>query len=213
MRGRFGLRSFRLGLALALAAGLGRPAWIDRGAWAQSATGAAVDERAAELRAFRDRLRSNDEIDRAAAFEIGLGSSDPTVRQMTLKEAFRSKYKDLQTPALRGWISSHSKIIVQLSYPDRPSDATVKMHESYLGDSLILGDMSVSPNGEIKAVHARSGTSFSGQFTPGGLLLVANPAGALQSCQINLSVVEDTLLSGALRCSKLDAIVARAQID
>jgi hypothetical protein len=213
MRGRFGLRGFRLGLAIALTTVLGCPAWIDPDAWAQPATGAAVDERASELRAFRDKLRSNDEIDRAAAFEIGLGSSDPMVRQMTVKEAFRSKSKDLQTLALRGWITSHSKIIVQLSYPDRPSDATVKMHEGYLGDSMILDGVSVSPNGEIKLAHARSGTSFSGQFTPGGLLLVANPGGVLLTCQINLSVVDDTLLSGALRCSKLDTIVAKTQID
>ena len=51
----------------------------------------------------------------------------------------------------------------------------MKMHEGYLGDSMILDGVSVSPNGEIKVAHARSGTSFSGQFTPGGLLLVANP--------------------------------------
>src|SRR5580704_9487601 len=167
MRGRFGLRGFRLGLAIALTTVLGCPAWIDPDAWAQPATGVAVDERASELRAFRDRLRSNDEIDRAAAFEIGLASSDPVARQMTLKEAFRSKYKDLQAFALRGWISSHSKIIVQLSYPDRPNEATVKMHEVYLGDGMILEDISVTPNGEIMVRHIRSGTSFTGQFTPG----------------------------------------------
>jgi hypothetical protein len=214
MQGRFGLYGFRLGLAIALSAAPGCPAWIDRDASAQSsATGVAVDERASELRAFRDRLRSNDEIDRAAAFEIGLASSDPVARQMTLKEAVRSKYKDLQAFALRGWISSHSKIIVQLSYPDRPNEATVKMHEVYLGDGMILEDISVTPNGEIMVRHIRSGTSFTGQFTPGGLLLVANKAGVAQSCQINLSVVDDTLLSGALRCSKLDPIVAKAQID
>jgi hypothetical protein len=200
-----------LSTAIALTAIVVGPAKIDGSARADSAADSAIDERASELRAFRERLRSNDDIERAAAFDIGVASSDPIVRQVTLKEAFRSKYKDLQTLALRGWISSHSNMIVQLSMPDRPNEATVKMHDAYLGDGLLLESLSINPKGEI--VGRTRGGIFAGQFAPAGLILIFSPGGYLQACQINLAVVDDTLLSGALRCRGLDPIVAKVQIN
>src|SRR5205085_4065040 len=71
-----------------------------------------------------------------------------------------NKNKDLQTLALRQWISSHSTLIVQLTMPDRPSEATIKARESDLGESILLEQLSVSAKGEISAFHRRSGMRF-----------------------------------------------------
>lgn len=179
---------------------------------AQPADNSALDERTAELRAFRARLQSNDSIDRMAAFEMGTASSDPLVRQITLKEAFLNKNKDLQTLALRNWISSHSTLIVQLTMPDRPSEATIKAREKDLGESILLEKLSVSEKGDISAVHYRSGMRFVGQFVPGSVILIGN-GGHLLHCDLNLAVIDDTLLSGAARFQGLDPIPARVQIE
>jgi hypothetical protein len=180
-------------------------------AYAQSIE-STMDERAAELRAFRGRLLSDDYIDRAAAFEMGMASSDPLVRQVTLKEAFLSHNKDLQTLALRHWISSHTTLIVQLTMPDRISEAMIKARDRDFGESILLERLSVSEKGDISGYHSRSGMSFVGQFVPASIILVGS-GGHLLNCELNLAVIDDTLLSGAVRCQGLDPILARVQIE
>ena len=185
----------------------------EQAAFAQPAGDAAIDERMAELRAFQARLRSTDYLERLAAFETGMASADPVVRQITIKEAFLADTDDLKARALRDWLSAHTSMIVQLTMPDRPSDKLKTAHERFLGDSFLLSDLSISEKDEIAVSFKRSGTPFAGQFVPGGFILIGLGTGLANSCELNLKVVDDTLMSGALRCPSLEPLPARVQIQ
>jgi hypothetical protein len=181
-------------------------------AFAQSTGSSALDERTAELRAFRERLRSNDDIERAAAFEVGMNSPDVVVQKLTLKEAFSGPHKDIQTVALRHWISAHTNMIVQLTMPDRPSEATSKAGQAFLGEGLLLERLSINAKDEIDAFHAQSSMRYVGRFVPGGIIMIGS-GGPLSHCDLNLNVIDDTLMSGAIRCKGMDPLAARVQIQ
>jgi hypothetical protein len=179
-------------------------------AWAQSSSSATIDERAAELKAFREKLRSPDEIERAAAFEKGLANSEPIVQKLTMKEGLQSRYADLRTMALRSWIASHDAFIVQLTLPQRPSEATLKMRNMWLGEGLLLERVSVDAKDEITAFHQRTGLRFKGQFTSGGLILMGS---GVSNCTIELQLIDEPSLSGSLRCQGSDPIRAKVSVD
>jgi len=205
----------RLALAgLAAFVGLSDLSWDRLGnpAFAQSTSSSALDERTAELRAFRARLRSDDDVERAAAFELGMSSTDAVVQKLTMKEAFAGHHKDIQTVALRHWISAHTNMIVQLTMPDRPSEATSKAGQADLGEDLLLERLSINAKDEIDAFHAQSGMRYVGRFVPGGIIMIGS-GGHLSHCDLNLSVIDDTLMSGAVRCKGLDPLAARVQIQ
>jgi hypothetical protein len=188
------------------------PPGVLSSARAQAPAASAVDERTTELRRFRERLRSADDLDRMAAFELGSTSDDAVIRQLTFTESFRSKYKDLQTAALRSWISSHHTMVVELTLPDKPTEATTKAHDLSFGEGLLLEGLSVNAQNEITAQNGATFLHFTGQFTPGGLILLGHGVGGISGCALNLAIADETHLSGAFRCQRLDPILAKVSL-
>jgi hypothetical protein len=205
--------TLRLVAALALAGLVGIEA-VGTGvtpACAQPSNDAVLEEKISRLRAFREHLKSADDIERAEAYQTGLTDDDPIVREMTSREAFRSKYSDLRNLALRGWLSSHSTIIVQLTLPKGSSEATGKAYDNYLGRGLLLAQLKINPKNEITLFDLQLQMGFAGQFSQGGVVLIG-AGGGLGSCSLELRVNDETSMSGALRCRGLDPLVATVNL-
>jgi hypothetical protein len=203
----------RLAAALALASLLGieAAANVVTPVRAQASKDEVLDEKISRLRAFREHLRSADDIERVEAFQSGLADDDPIVRELTWREAFRSKYADLRTLALHGWLSSHSTIVVELALPKGSSEATVKFYDVQLGRGLLLDELKINPKNEITVVARQIGTRFAGQFTQGGVILIG-AGGYLGTCSLELHVSDETSMSGAVRCKGLDPLVATVNL-
>lgn len=155
------------------------------------ATAESIAERAAELRAFRDLLRSEDSLERIAAFEAGMASDDPVVRKITLEEAFKADDKDLQSLALKMWLKTRSSLLAEVELPDRPTDAQKKLYAD-VAPSLQLNKIALQDNGEV--VGYLGPAPFTGQFVPGGMILKRS------RCELRLAVANSDTLSGSYGC-------------
>lgn len=152
-----------------------------------------IGERAAELRAFRDLLRSEDELERIAAFEAGIESDDPVVRKLTFQEGLGSADQNLQSLALKTWLEKRTSIIGEVELPDRPTDAQKVNYEKF-APSLSVQRMVLNENGELGGcVNGFCG--YTGQLVPGGLVLTSS-----NNCALRLSAFDKDTLSGSLGC-------------
>lgn len=205
-------RLSRLTRAFALASLLGIEAAVNGfvPACAQPSNDAVLEEKISRLRAFREHLKSADDIERAEAYQTGLTDDDPIVREMTSREAFRSKYSDLRTLALRGWLSSHDTIVVQLALPKGSSEATAKAYESHFGRGLLLSQLKINPKNEITVIDGQMQMIFAGQFTQGGVILIGSSG--IGRCSLELRVNDESSMSGSLRCPGLDPLVATVNL-
>ncbi len=155
-------------------------------------TAKAITERAAELKSFRDLLRSDDPIERLAALEAGLASDDDIVRRISLEEGFGSSDKDMQSAALKMWLKSRTSIVAEVELPDRPTDAQKKLFER-VAPSILLNRIEISDNGEIKTNSSYNGWNY-GQFVPGGLIIKAS------NCDLRLMIADSKTMSGSFGC-------------
>ncbi len=206
-------RLSRLTPAVALASLLGIEVVLNgfAPACAQPSNDAVLEEKISRLRAFREHLRSADDIERTEAYQTGLTDDDPIVREVTSREAFRSKYSDLRNLALRGWLSSHTRIIVQLVLPKGSNEATAKAYDTHFGRGLLLSELKLDQKNEISVFDLQLQMGFAGQFTQGGVILIG-AGGGLGSCSLDLRVNDETSMSGSLRCKGLDPLVATVNL-